>query len=184
MYLGLYEREIHPWLRGMAGGVRTAVDVGASEGSYTLYFLLKTSATQVFAFEPLAESRDWLTRNLRLNELTADPRCVVSSKLVGRCDTEDECTLDDMSPMLEPPCLVKVDVEGAEGDVLAGATTLLKRRDVSWLMEVHSAELERECRTRFAAAGLRTTLVKNAWWRFALPELRPLEVNRWLVASA
>ena len=30
--------------------------------------------------------------------------------------------------------------------------------------------------------GFRVRIVPNAWWRVVLPEQRPVELNRWLVA--
>ena len=43
--------------------------------------------------------------------------------------------------------LVKADVEGAEVDVLRGASRLLASPNVSWLLETHSLEHEQACLT-------------------------------------
>lgn len=37
-WLGLQEREIHGWMREFSAGIGTAMDVGASDGMYTLFF--------------------------------------------------------------------------------------------------------------------------------------------------
>src|SRR5687767_6993730 len=66
-YLGLYERELHAEIRLLASGVATAVDVGSADGSYVLYFLARTDAHRVLAFEPDAAARSAMARNLRLN---------------------------------------------------------------------------------------------------------------------
>jgi hypothetical protein len=78
--------------------------------------------------------------------------------------------------------VVKVDVEGAELQVLEGARDLLGRGGVSWIVETHSLELERECIRVLESCRLRVRVVEPAWWRVAVPETRPIAHNRWLVA--
>jgi hypothetical protein len=65
LYVGTFERETARWLQRLASGIQTAVDVGAAEGEYTLYFLLRTSATSVLAFEPSDAMRRQLTQNVQ-----------------------------------------------------------------------------------------------------------------------
>jgi FkbM family methyltransferase len=47
-------------------------------------------------------------------------------------------TLDSLFPGPELPALVKVDVEGAEGRVLAGAGDLIGKRQTRFMVEVHA----------------------------------------------
>ncbi|GHD61149.1 hypothetical protein GCM10017083_48170 [Thalassobaculum fulvum] len=47
-------------------------------------------------------------------------------------------TLDSLFPGPELPSLVKVDVEGAEGRVLAGAGDLIRKRQTRFMVEVHA----------------------------------------------
>ena len=54
--------------------------------------------------------------------------------------------------------------------VFAGSSRYIPRR------------LEQECLRILRDAGYRTIVVPNAWWRHFVPELRPLELNHWLVA--
>src|SRR5580658_2161639 len=68
-YVGLFEREVYPWLARLSQGAQTAVDIGAAGGEYTLYFLMKTAAARVIAFEPDPKSFESLRGNLRLNGL-------------------------------------------------------------------------------------------------------------------
>jgi FkbM family methyltransferase len=53
--------------------------------------------------------------------------------------------------------LVKVDVEGAEARVLAGAKRVLADRRPAWLMDVHSPALGESCRATLTQAGYRFT---------------------------
>jgi hypothetical protein len=181
LLLGLSEREVHSWLRKSVANIRSAIDVGAAEGAYSLYFLMMTQISQLFAFEPSDPERLRLARNLELNGLSNDPRLHISPKPVG--DGFQTVALDSLLSQLEAPCLVKIDVDGAEVDVLRGSAKLLRRPDVYWLIEVHSHELETECRIQLERAGLHVETVRRAWWRMVLPELRPIGLNHWLVAG-
>ena len=179
LYLGLFERELHKWINRFSMNIKTVIDIGAGEGEYTLYFLTKSPAEKVLAFEPLTTSRTRLMRNLELNGAAPNSRLVLSSKFVGAMDRDNCQTLDSLSSVISPPCLIKIDVEGGEVDVLRGATTLLSSLQTSWIVETHSRQLEEECITIFSQTGFATTVVPNAWWRWVLPEFRPLPHNRW-----
>jgi hypothetical protein len=78
---------------------------------------------------------------------------------------------------------VKIDVDGGECDILDGASALLQAARVRWLVETHSVALEERCATMLRNAGYRVRIVPNAAWRLFLPEQRPIEQNRWLVAA-
>jgi hypothetical protein len=183
MFLGLAEREIHSALQQYSRDARTAVDVGAAFGEYVLFFLKKTPAKRVFAFEPEPQMRAPLDDNLALNGLQRDPRLQFSSKYVGPTNDERTIRLDSLADQIEPPCVIKVDVDGAEINVLEGATRLLEMTGIRWIIETHSKQLEDECVALFHNAGYDTHITPNAWWRLFLPEQRPIEHNRWLLAT-
>ena len=181
VYLGLYERELYAWLTRLSSNAVTAVDIGAANGEFALYFLLKSSARVVVAVEPSEQARQQLARNLELNNCAGDRRLTVDPHFVGQRDSSTERTVDSLLPQVQPPCVVKIDVDGGELDVLRGARRTLDRRDVSWIVETHSEELERQCRDVLRASGLATKVVRNAWWRVLAPEFRPIPHNRWLI---
>ena len=145
LLLGLFERELYTWLRKLSTNINTAIDIGAGEGEYTLYFLAKTQAKKVFAFEPSVTHRTHLMTNLALNNLAHDSRLVVSSQFVGSLDDENECTLDSLVPSISPPCLIKVDVDGGEVNILRGASRVLDLPEIYWIIESHSQQLEEQC---------------------------------------
>src|ERR1700686_856377 len=66
-WLGLRERELNGWFRLLSKGICTAIDVGANDGMYTLYFLEKCTARKVFAFEPSKDNLLQMRKNLALN---------------------------------------------------------------------------------------------------------------------
>lgn len=183
VFLGLYERELHHWMRALGRQAKTAIDVGAADGAYSLYFLMRTGVRSVFAFESDPGALDRLRTNLRLNGLEDDDRLDVLTAAAGT-GRDHTVALDSLASRIEAPCVVKVDVEGHEIDVLGGAEGLLERRGVSWIIETHSLELEKECVRALRAHHLHVRLVSPAWWRLAVPEQRPIPHNRWLVATS
>jgi hypothetical protein len=183
LYLGLYEREIQQYIEKLSSNVATAVDIGAGEGELTLFFLLKTLAQQVFAFEPGEDVRIQLVRNLEHNQLHRPACFTLSAQLVGASDLNNICTLDSLLPLATQPCLIKIDVDGAELEILRGATEILTLPQMRWIIETHSEQIEKRCLEIFANAGYTTMIVSNAWWRTFLPEQRPIAHNRWLVAT-
>ncbi len=181
-WLGLQEVEINKWLRLLSVGIRTAIDVGANDGVYTLYFLAKTPAQKVFAFEPASDSIEQLRKNLALNVPANDPRLELVTHPVSSAAEGEYVTLDSYLDRIEFPCLVKVDIDGGEVLLLEGARQLLASPGVRWIVEVHSPMLQDKCLEIFQQANYRTIVVRNAWWRHIIPELRPGELNQWIVA--
>lgn len=182
VYLGLFEREVHPWVTDLSRGIRTAIDIGSAHGEYLLYYLHRTSAKTVLGFEPDPECRPALERNLALNGVSRDPRLRIDHRFVSYKNRGDTVSLDSLVDQIQQPCLIKMDVDGEELNVLDGATRMLELPRVRWIVETHSPELESACIARFEAAGYETRIVPNAWWRAIIPEHRPGPQNRWLVA--
>ena len=183
LYFGLFERELHPWMKIFSRGIRSAVDIGAAEGEYALYFLRLTGATRVYAFEPNTECVRSLQRNARFNGFTCpSERLIINQLYIGKRTSDTSISLDSLADSLERPCIIKVDVDGAEKDVLSGAKALNRLPGVRWLIETHSSELERSCLGILKDAGFECRVIPNAWWRILVPELRPIAHNRWLAA--
>lgn len=182
LYLGIFEREVYKWARRLSTGINCAIDIGAGEGEYVIYFLARTTAKKIFAFEPSQIGQSRLISNLALNGLADDSRLNISAKFVGSSDGESTCTLNSLSPRILSPALIKIDVDGREVDILRGASGLIDRSDIRWIVETHSQQLEEECIRIFKMAGYVATIVDNAWYRLFIPELRPIPQNRWLVA--
>lgn len=173
-WLGLYERELYRPLRRLSCGIRTAVDLGCAEGEFTVYFLARTPATTVFAIDGNADYLEALRRNVQLNP-PADSRLVLHQGYIE--------SLDWLVDQIEPPCLLKMDIDGGESSVLANSPRLLALPRMRWVIEVHSADLERDCVRLLEQNRYRARIVNNAWWRHLLHEQRPIELNRWIVAE-
>lgn len=182
IYLGLFERETHPWIRRFSENINTAIDIGAAYGEYSLFFLRNTTASQVYAFEPDAAMRSHLKNNLELNPKVNTRRFILSSEFLGGLNSKKAACLDTLAEHIALPCFIKMDVDGAEAEILSGATVINALPNVRWLIETHSVELERECMIELERFEFETKIVKNAWWRYFIPEQRPIAHNRWLVA--
>lgn len=162
--------------------IRSAIDVGAGVGEHSLYFLKKTPARKVYGIEPAPANQTRIYSLLNANDPNLTSRYSLSNKYVASKSTADCMALDDLVPDLQMPCMVKMDIDGGEVSALQGASKLLLCSDVRWLIETHSFQLEKECINLFLEAGYSTKIIYNAWWRVFIPELRPGEINRWLVA--
>jgi SAM-dependent methyltransferase len=178
MYLGLYETELNRHLRELCAPGAAVYDVGAQFGYHSLVFA-KLGAARVAAFEADADAAVVAEANVRLN---ADAELIqVVRAFVGKAsDGGGRLALDDFAfgPGFVPD-FVKIDVEGAEADVLAGAGRLLAERMPSLIVETHSQALEASCGDLLVECGYRPRIVSP---RRRFSDLRPTEHNRWLVA--
>ena len=137
IYCGLHEYEDMAFALHLLRPGELFVDVGANVGSYTV--LAGAAGAHVLAFEPGERFTD-LQRNVTINGINADLRkaavgeaagslrFTVGLDCVNRAAVDDEqfvevpvVTLDE-AVAERVPTLIKVDVEGYEGAVLAGGT--------------------------------------------------------------
>jgi hypothetical protein len=183
-YLGLFERELHPWMVLFSKNVRSVVDIGAADGEYTLFALLKTNAERVMTFEPSSEAVEHLQRNLDANGLADCDRLDLHARFVGSADSPSSISIDALCDSILTPCLLKMDIDGGEAELLGAASTrLLGVSGLPWVIETHSISLEKACASILRTHGYRTRIIPNAWWRALIPEQRVSEQNRWLVAT-
>ena len=180
IWFGLQERELYPFFKKLSEGIETAVDVGAADGFYTVFLLNRTGAKQVIAFEPQDSCLNKLKRNLALNPKPSSTQFVLNTSLVG--NAEGQFPLDQLD-ISNGPCLIKIDTEGAEKDILSSAKKLLSRSNTRWIIETHSKQLEKDCIEILQSHSFKTQIIRPAWWRLFIPELRVMEHNRWLVAT-
>lgn len=156
---GVYEYAVTELLRGYLHPGDCFVDVGANIGYYSVLAAAIVSRTgKVIAFEPSDRVRKRLVRNVELNELNqveirgdaVGERAGVV-RLVEPQDTGNDglayvtvdttigrdvacVTLDSLIEVGNVPTLIKVDVEGGEQRVFAGAARLFARDDAPSLI--------------------------------------------------
>jgi FkbM family methyltransferase len=175
-YLGLYEIELNRYLRRVLLPGVTAFDIGVRHGYDSLVIAQHTRA-RVAAFEGDATCLAVMRANFALNLGLADLIEPVSA-MVG---TAAGCLrLDDWAYGGGfVPDFIKLDIDGGEVDALRSAERILSERHPQIIVEVHSAELEWECGAILVGHGYRPLIVSQ---RTLLPDWRPSEHNRWLVA--
>ena len=148
-------------------------DVGAHHGYVTLCAARQVGpAGSVHAFEPSARNRRLLSRHVAWNgfaNVVIHPFALSSyngdatfggtdtSKMLhlgGGSERVEVRTADSLvaSGAIPAPTFVKIDVEGAEADLLQGAGDLL-RRNVRWVIAMHSRDVFAQCGAILRAAG-------------------------------
>ncbi len=166
-FLGTWEKPLTRWLAARLRPGDTFVDVGAHFGYFTLVAAkLVGESGRVVAIEPLRTSFDRLGRNVELNQarnirlvnvaaldrrtevvLWAHPRNLGATVLEPPNPEFQRGAAVDALPLTEildadeiaGARVIKIDVEGSEGAVVAGMADLLSsaRHDLEILVEVH-----------------------------------------------
>jgi Methyltransferase FkbM domain len=168
--LGLYEWETNWVYRRYLKPGMTVYDVGAADGSVSLlYAKLVGAAGRVIAFEPEAgryQSRWSITMDLNA---TLAPRITLRPEWVRELRGFAH--------------FVKLDVDGAELDILRASSDFIRESRPSWLIETHSVALHRDItRLLTTVHGYPVRSITHAWWRrWRLREGRP-DDNYWLMA--
>jgi FkbM family methyltransferase len=148
LYVGLHEFEDMAFVLHLLRPDELFADVGANVGSYTI-LAAGAAGARVVAFEPIPATFDRLRRNIALNALDprVDARCAgVGARAETLTFTSDRDTTnqvlrdgdDTVGPTVAVPvvrlddalagavpAVLKVDVEGFEGEVLDGAAATL-----------------------------------------------------------
>ncbi len=178
-WVGTYEVDR---LRALAAAMTQGAvvyDVGANVGIYSLLASLRVGASgMVYAFEPLKRNLQYLRRHLELNNVQ---NCLILETAVGNIEgtrrfsaaswdfsmgrlsaegeilvpstTLDSCIYGEKG--LRPPNIIKIDVEGAEFEVLQGASRALSELRPAIFLEIHGTQLHTDCRTLLEAKGYR-----------------------------
>lgn len=181
-----FENEIQP------GSV--VYDVGANVGYFSLLAaVLASYEGQVYAFEPLQRNVEFLRKHVVLNrvenieviEAAVSDRdgeaffALGSSTAMGHLAEAGEISvrmvsLDQMldAGALRPPDYMKVDVEGAEYEVLSGARRLIRDFRPVIFLDTHNRE----------AHALTIVFLEELGYTFTILDDKPLPETKELVA--
>jgi FkbM family methyltransferase len=176
-WFGTYEVDR---LRALANAVSPGAvvyDVGANVGIYSLLASLQVGPSgMVYAFEPLERNLLYLRRHLTLNKVE---NCVVLeaavcnkegtrsfsaaswSSSMAHLSTDGETSVPSTSldsciygeRRFRAPDILKIDVEGAEMEVLEGASRALTEFHPAIFLEIHGTQLHADCRAFLLEKG-------------------------------
>lgn len=166
-WLGTYELAKARRFAAVIGSGETVWDVGANVGYYSVVAARRVGpAGRVFAFEPFKANYDQLVRHLALNGLGQVTAMEVAmgghdgvarfaeggSGFEGRLDArggrEVRCVRGDTLVAggdVLVPSVVKIDVEGAELEVLKGGESMLRSRMPTIFLATHGEAIHRAC---------------------------------------
>ena len=185
---GLYEHELNAWLESTLRRVTRVLDVGANEGYFTFgcaaAFRRLGKKGEIIAFEPEQRHLDSLQASIKKQPIGT--QITLLKSLVGSEINSETTTLDAVrwrtgEPGSRTHTLVKIDVEGAELDVLNGALSWV-RLDNYFVIEVHQEPFLEIIQRLFAARGLQLNRVNQRPLPLVGREMRS-EKNWWLVSN-
>jgi Methyltransferase FkbM domain len=187
---GLYEHELNPWIKRVLPRVTKVLDVGANDGYFTFgcaaAFRRFGKTGSIMAFEPQQQHMDTLKQSI--SKQPAGPtRITLVQKLVGNEVRPGTTTLDEVrwdsggDPKCRSHTLVKIDVEGAELEVLKGGSSWLKPTNF-FVIEVHDELFLERIARLFAANGLRLLRIDQRPLAVLGREMRS-EKNWWLASD-
>jgi hypothetical protein len=186
---GLYEHELNPWLKKVLPRVTRVLDVGANDGYFTFgcaaAFRRLGKAGDIIAFEPQQQHIDTLQESVYKQPIGATQITLLRT-LVGNEVRPGTTTLNAVRWKTEDPecrthTLLKIDVEGAELEVLNGASSWLNPTNY-FVIEVHEESFLKSIACVFAAQSLRLTRVDQRPLPLLGREMRS-ERNWWLVSD-
>ena len=186
--LGLYEHELNAWLEATLRLTDRVIDVGANDGYFTFgcaaAFQRLRKQSEIVAFEPEADAFRSLSDGLSDQRRELVEFTLVQS-FVGAEESVGTRTLDSIQCRLRAHddrrhTLIKIDVEGAEEEVLAGASSWLNETNC-FLIEVHRRSFLETIPRLFAAHGLALDQIDQRPLKLIGRERRD-EENWWLVS--
>lgn len=167
-WLGTYELRKRSVFESAVNSGSVVFDIGAHVGFYTLLSsVLVGDRGEVFAFEPAQRNLFYLKEHLRLNSVTNATviEAAVSNRseevsfeqeqgntFTGRITSSgnsritavalDEFIRNERIPI---PDYIKIDVEGAELQVLSGARRTLEENHPTLFLATHGSDVHKEC---------------------------------------
>lgn len=169
-WLGSYEKGKQVAFAGALRPNDVVWDIGANVGFYTL--LAAMHCRTVYAFEPFPDNVRDISRHMALNHVTNVT--VFEVALAGTDATRrmgtynrSQCCLEDDGPLqvcvrtvdslvrdgLEPPTLIKMDIEATEVECLLGALETIERARPRIFLATHWGKTKGPCVAILTALG-------------------------------
>jgi FkbM family methyltransferase len=166
-WLGSYEFRKRQVFEGVIVWESIVFDIGAHVGFYTLLTSVLVGPNgKVYAFEPMPENIYYLKEHLRINQISnvriieaaVSDRCGVAqfkktnNSYTGHLSLEGDISIETVSldeliskDILPAPHYIKIDVEGAEMNVLAGARCFLMKNHPTLFLATHGDKIHKQC---------------------------------------
>jgi hypothetical protein len=185
--VGLYEHELNGWLKTVLPRVTRVLDVGANDGYFTFgcaaAFRRLGKMGEIVAFEPQQQHIDELQESLGQQTGTTQIRLIQS--MVSDAEKPGVRTLDSVkwergNDSARSETLIKIDVEGAELEVLLGAQSWMNASNY-FVIEVHQEPCLEQISRLFAEHQLRMIRIDQRPLPLLGREMRSKE-NWWLVS--
>ncbi len=167
-WIGTYEKDQQILFASKIREGDVVFDIGANVGFYSLIASKLTGSTgKVYAFEPAPKNLNYLKRHIEINKCinsTVVSGAVSNKKDLMYFDDGDHAATGSLSKkhgallvptfdldsliddeIITPPNLMKVDVEGAEFDVLTGGQRMLEKYHPTVFLATHNTGVHKEC---------------------------------------
>jgi hypothetical protein len=187
--LGIYEHELNGWLASVLPRVTTVIDIGANDGYFTLgcaaAFRRLKKRGEILAYEPEPEAFERLRLGSQYNQYD-QVQISLHKSFVGASVSPEQTTLNEIARQrsgseLPTNTLIKMDVEGAEIEVISEASAWLNSNNY-FLIEVHEEPFLASLTTTFAAHCLKLTQINQKPLPVIGYEARS-RLNWWLVSE-
>lgn len=158
-----YQESDVRFLENFISSEMTVLDIGAHIGTTTIPFAHK--AKKVFSFEPVAVTRNFLEKNIALNDLrnvTVYPYALGDVESIeyahaesnidaaqysvskeSRDSSDIRVEVKPLDSLVQNADLIKIDAEGMEMEVLKGAVRLIERNHPTIFCEINYGQLWR-----------------------------------------
>ncbi|MBG1260299.1 FkbM family methyltransferase [Nostoc commune] len=165
MWLGSYEEDKQKLLTELSLEGTTVLDIGANVGFFSILLSRLVGVTgKVISFEPLPRNIEFIRQHIRLNKIDnieiisaavsdkigkikfATSHLHAQGYLTDKGDLEVSIiTLDSLDNLNNPVSLVKIDVEGAEANVLRGGEKFFQEYRPIILLATHGKNQVNDC---------------------------------------
>lgn len=181
---GLYEHELNRWLERALQRVTRVIDVGANDGYFTFgcgaAFKRLGKNGEIIGFEPQMRNIEKLRASIVAFGATSTHFEIIHA-FVGSEVSGETTSLDALPVKDRHNTLIKIDVEGAEMDVIAGAKAWLDPSNL-FLIEVHQERFLDQLRLIFAQGSHKLVQMHHQGLPLFGREMRD-EKNWWLVSE-
>jgi FkbM family methyltransferase len=181
-WVGTYERESQRVFVEYVRPGDVVLDIGANVGFFTLLAAKLVREGFVYAFEPLPRNLDYLRRHLEMNRVrNAEvlPLAVAASSGTARFNVAESPAMGGLAEggglevatetldrlvgggRVRRPDFLKIDVEGAEHDVLRGAAAVLREARPTIFLSAHGWKQHELCSALLTEAGYRLELLRD-----------------------